>query len=547
MLLRRLFAPSFSHRIEQLERRELLAAHIVGDATIYATIQDAVDAAAPGATIDVDAGVYPELVTVFKPLTLHGAEAGVDARAGARGGSGETVVRGESFGGGVRTSAFRITADGVTLDGFTVQDNTSSGTFGAGVVIDELVSGSTIVNNIIQNNVSGLFLANSSATLQTVIQHNLFANNNNPGNNSGRGIYTDGGVSGGLLQNVLIDDNTFVNNTGGPDAFPDFQAAIGLEAQTAGKQFDITITNNVMRDNGKSVLAFNVVGLDIEHNFITGSTDEGSGALRFEGGNSDVTIQCNTIIANHGAAVRISNRFTGPDTDFTIHQNNFVNNVEGGLIIEGGGFDGQLDATDNYWGSSFGPSEDGPGFGDAVMAGDSGIVDFSDWAVVPEDCAPPLGQAPREAQQDILQDLKNAFAGHMGPTDARKKLNDAIKKLGQALDGSLWDGDAHPTSKKGDKVFDLEKDAAKKLEELIKDKKNFLSERALTGILTRLTDTTRDIVDEALDDAAGGNSKKLAEAQKELDKADDDFDAGKFDDAIAHLKNAWKKALEANK
>jgi polygalacturonase len=81
--------------------------------------------------------------------------------------------------------------------------------------------------------VSGLYLANSSDTLQTSIRHNLFQNNNNPGNNSGRGIYTDGGVSGGLLTNVVIDDNTFINNTGGPGASPDFQAAIGLEAQTA--------------------------------------------------------------------------------------------------------------------------------------------------------------------------------------------------------------------------------------------------------------------------------------------------------------------------
>ena len=56
MPLRRHFAHSFSHRVEDLEARRLLAAHIAGDSTVYATIQDAVNAASPGAVINVDAG-----------------------------------------------------------------------------------------------------------------------------------------------------------------------------------------------------------------------------------------------------------------------------------------------------------------------------------------------------------------------------------------------------------------------------------------------------------------------------------------------------------
>ena len=541
-----IFVPSFPHRVEQLEARRLLAAHIVGDSTVYATIQAAVDAASPGATINVDAGEYDELVTVDKPLVLRGAQAGVDARDDSRGGADETVVRGEDFGGGVRTSSFLLDADGITLDGFTVQDDTSSGTFGAGVVIAPLRSGSTIENNIIQSNVSGLYLANSSNALQTLIRHNLFQNNNNPGNNSGRGIYTDGGVSGGLLTNVVIDDNTFINNTGAPAASPDFQAAIGLEAQTAGKQFDITITNNVMRDNGKGVLAINVDGLDIEMNYISGSIDLGSAALRFEGGNSNVIIDCNTITQNLGAAVRLSNRFTGPDAGFEIMQNNFVKNVEGGLTIEPGGYDGHLNAENNYWGSSFGPGGDGPGFGDAVSIADAD-VDFSNWLVSPStDCAPPLGQSPRSQGQDVVEDLENALGTGAGDKDTRKKLNEVIDKLDESLDGSLWDDNSHLV-KKGDKYFDRQQDAAKKLMDLLKSKRQFFSRHALTGILTRLNAATEDIIDQALDDASGGDSKKLRDAQKELDKAEDELDKGHFDAAIAHLKNAWKKAQEANK
>ena len=84
--------------IEELEKRRLMAAHIVGSSTVYGTIQAAVNAASSGATITVDAGTYAEKVTVNKTLTLRGAQAGIDAR-GSRandGGSGESVLTGAS-------------------------------------------------------------------------------------------------------------------------------------------------------------------------------------------------------------------------------------------------------------------------------------------------------------------------------------------------------------------------------------------------------------------------------------------------------------------
>ncbi len=70
--------------IEALEARCLLAAHIAGDATVYSTIQAAVDAARPGAVIDVDAGTYSEDVVIWTPVTIRGAQAGVDARSNTR-------------------------------------------------------------------------------------------------------------------------------------------------------------------------------------------------------------------------------------------------------------------------------------------------------------------------------------------------------------------------------------------------------------------------------------------------------------------------------
>ncbi len=70
--------------VELLEQRQLLAAHIVGNASVFSTIQAAVDAATPGATITVDPGTYSEMVWIGKSLTLCGAQAGVDARSNLR-------------------------------------------------------------------------------------------------------------------------------------------------------------------------------------------------------------------------------------------------------------------------------------------------------------------------------------------------------------------------------------------------------------------------------------------------------------------------------
>src|SRR5256886_2101595 len=103
--------------LETLESRQMLAAHIAGSATNYATIQAAINAAPAGATINVDAGNYIEQVTVSKPLMIRGANAGSDARAARKA---ESIVTGVKSASGVGMS-FYISANNVTLDGFTIQ------------------------------------------------------------------------------------------------------------------------------------------------------------------------------------------------------------------------------------------------------------------------------------------------------------------------------------------------------------------------------------------------------------------------------------------
>lgn len=371
--------------LELLEERRLLAAHIVGSTTAYSTIQAAVNAASAGAVITVDAGTYPEQVVVTKSLTLKGAQAGVDARNGSRitGSASETVVTG-ALSGSFRTSAFSIKASDVTIDGFTVQGETNQDTStGAGIVIAPKMSGTHIFNNVIQNNVSGIFLANNSSTDPAIIQYNLFRNNNNAGSDGGRGIYTDQGISGGNLTNVTIDSNAFINNRGG-NSTTTLEAACAFEASVVNAQSNIRVTNNVMDHNGKAVLFFNTTGITITGNYVTDTLDQYSGTLRFEGNNHNVTIDYNTVYDNTGPAVAVDSKgVPGDSSGFVVNYNNFYGNSFAygshlSVVINGNTYDGPFNAQYNWWGNASGPGGDGPGTGDTIY-GEGHVVSGSQW------------------------------------------------------------------------------------------------------------------------------------------------------------------------
>jgi hypothetical protein len=416
---RRILASACNNMVESLERRQLLAAHIQGDPTVYSTIQSAVDAANAGSIINVDAGTYSEWVVVNKSLTLRGAQAGVDARSNTRDGvTGETIMNGIVLSGG-RSASLSINADNVTIDGFTIQGNTSPDLAqGAGMVIGPSRSGSHIYNSIFQNNVTGIFLANSSATNPAIIYHNVFRNNNNAGNEGGRAIYTNGEISGGLLTNVQIDSNFFYNNRGSSGT-TGLEAALALEAQTAGKQTNISVTNNAFDNNGKAVLFFNTVGINITGNVITQTLDKYSGTLRFEGNNQNVNIQNNTLYDNTGPAVAVDSKgVSGFNSGFVINNNNIYGNSTGwsgsklGVITDSTAYDGVPDDRFNYWGAANGPGGDGTGSGDWVY-GIGHVVSGNQWVWTAggNELWSPFASAP-------IGSLRSPYLGLPQSTDA---------------------------------------------------------------------------------------------------------------------------------
>jgi hypothetical protein len=164
---------------------------------------------------------------------------------------------------------------------------------------------------------------------------------------------------------------------------------------------------------------------------------------------------------------------------------------------------------------------------------------------------PATGERARlEAVQSQLIAILNTVTN----SDDRKKLNEAIKKLGEADKNEYWDTEDHPTRDDGNKVFDKTRDAAGKLRELYLGAKTVSLRPQMLPLLTELKDTAHAIATREIDELAvvGPGSEDPAEAQKklneamaELAKGDEDWSNNfKGKEAIDHYKHAWQKAID---
>lgn len=365
-----LFVSMFGHR--NAFAATLTVGPPVGTCTgTHPTISLAVAAASAGDTITVCPGTYPELVNVNKTLTLLGAQSGVDARLVTRTGlpATESVVTGAAG-----TTSFNVTASNVTIDGFTVQGATLPNVFGFGIVLGAGTSGAHVVNNIVQNNIAGLSLANSPGGNQAVISSNVFRNNNQPGPAGGTGIYTDEFNAGGALTNVLIDNNNFIGNV---------SQGIAFSSSTPGSQSNVTVSNNLFDANGRAVFLLNVISSSFTGNTLRNATEPATADIRIFGGVNGFTIQCNHLSAGAGRAIRINDAGGSPNSNITITSNNISAYAGVGLEVNTGGYTGgpgSLNAERNYWGSPTGPNDlqgrNPGGTGEEILDPDL-VVDFT--------------------------------------------------------------------------------------------------------------------------------------------------------------------------
>jgi hypothetical protein len=338
-------------------------------ATACLTLQAAINYASEGDTINVEAGTYPVagVVTVNKTLNLKGAQAGLDARSRVEI---ESIL--ENSGG------LYITANNVIVDGFTVQNSTSGAFTGYGIAMGAGSSGTQIINNIIQDNIVGIGLANNPAGNQAVIQHNVIRNNTKPGPASGHGIYSDEYVAGVAIgvEDVLIDSNEFANENGA------LTGTWGIGISNTG---NIPFTNLQIQNNqfdsislaSRGMYFYNTDSSSIKANSIRNKTNY---AIGFFGGNDGITIKCNTILeSNRG--VYVADASAGQNSNITINDNNIAGNAIAGLEVVAGtyaGGPGSLNAEKNYWGSSSGPGSPAipPGAQNPVIDPE-GVVDYT--------------------------------------------------------------------------------------------------------------------------------------------------------------------------
>lgn len=294
----------------------------------FATVQKGVTSVSVGGTVNVAPGAYPDAVTINQTVTLRGAQAGVDARTRPGAPEDESIL----------TGMVSVYANDVVFDGFTVEGVSS----GPGLIFSKDFSGYQVLNNIIQDNVFGMYL-NTSGALLTQVRSNLIRGNNRSGAAGGDAIYSDQG-----LRNALIDSNIFADQN---------VAAIDLSSITAGQQHTITISNNLIQNCGRPMIFIMLTSTVINGNTITGSTLAAYGAVGAYGGVNGLTISGNNIIGGAGAAVQLQDGTNGfyPNLNVVVNYNRIAGNAVGIRTPNGYGYTGTLNAENNWWGCNGGP------------------------------------------------------------------------------------------------------------------------------------------------------------------------------------------------
>jgi hypothetical protein len=292
----------------------------------YTYIQEAVDAAISGDTINVAAGTYDETFTVNKPLELRGAKYGIDART--RDAAGETILDTPLSG------VIYLSANNIIMDGFTIESDTGSGR------VEPNGNNIQFLNNIIKRTVYPR--GNPS---DMTFRYNLFRDTASTETIYGTGLYFEPSSASGSI----VEYNEF----------RDLHYSGIILAGTSTPYTDTIISHNdIYRTQSQGInIAGNQAGLTISYNYIEQANlihGADKSGIRLYGSAFSGTVNiinntCNNCF--NGIAIRDGENIAGKDIH--VNYNKLINNFNAGVYNGGTGI---LDATKNWWGSASGPT-----------------------------------------------------------------------------------------------------------------------------------------------------------------------------------------------
>jgi hypothetical protein len=329
----------------------------------FATIQEAVDAAAPGSKVLVCAGSYAG-AKISKELTLEGAQAEIDARERNAPAAEESIVSAAS-GAIFEVSGFRDVIDGfrlrssgeatgVKLDPGSSETVVEDEIFAslAGKAVAGTFNKPTLRHNVVSGGGVG-FESSGSASIGATVDANSFADTS---------VYDVAFLTGGI--GIVITRN---ERSGGNGAFAVLYSASQPQ-----------IADNIVTAIGAPAVYLGGAngGVAIQRNSFTKITEPDEGAIAFadEGGvgaNRRATIVGNVLTGNLRA---ISFAEDSSGSVFDVHFNRIVGNQVAGLVNAEGSL-AAVDATNNWWGCNGGPGATGC---DTV----EGLAVYSPWLVI---------------------------------------------------------------------------------------------------------------------------------------------------------------------
>jgi parallel beta-helix repeat protein len=379
-----------------------------GTGGCYSTITAALAAAGAGSTINVAAGTYAEDVVITKSVYLIGAGSSktiVNAHGLANaiyvdgfdnpGLSGVTVtgfkLENANFEGFAATSVSNLNFSGNLVTGNDKSQDTATSTCpglpgwetaegldcGEGIHLAG-TSYSTIANNVSEGNAGGILITDNTA----ISQYNVISGNTIKDNLYDCGITmpsqpqypttANGSKPYGVLNNVIYNNTSTGNGTSLAGAGAGVLLAVGAPGESIKNTL---IIGNTITNNGIPGVVFHghSSGDAIQNTIVAGNTISGNGSdvgdaatpgttginffgahtVSIPGGLSGTQIYGNTISNEDDAIIYNSG------VPLIVHFNNLINVGSAGINNTDTTGIGTVDATQNYWGCSTGPTATG--------------------------------------------------------------------------------------------------------------------------------------------------------------------------------------------